>query len=132
MRLTSMYAVIGMVGHALVGHQLQETEVGARLVVGGHEGALALAAHDQVLGRELVDGLAHRALADLVAAGQLDFAGDQFARLPLAGLQALRDQRLDLLVQRGERGGGAEAPPALPGLLARGAIAVRIGRDLGS
>src|SRR5471030_1810557 len=73
-----------VVRHALVGHQAQEAEVGARLVVGGHESALALPAHDQVLGGQLVDGLAHRALADLETLGQLNFARDQLARLPLA------------------------------------------------
>ena len=38
------------------------------------------------------------------AAGQFDFTGNQFARLPFAGLQALRDERLDLLVQWGKCG----------------------------
>jgi hypothetical protein len=42
----------------------------ALLGVRGHEGALALAAHQQVLGGQLVDGLAHRALADAEARGQ--------------------------------------------------------------
>jgi len=71
--------------------------------MGGDEGALALPSHQQVLGRQLVDRLAHRALAHLVAGGDVHFAGDRLAGLPLAGLQAARDQRLDLLVQRAER-----------------------------
>ena len=79
----------------------------ARFVMGGHKGALALLAHDQVLRRQFVNCLAHRALADLEASGQLDLAGNQFAGLPLACLQALRDERLDLLVQgRKRRRGG--------------------------
>ena len=45
--------------------------------VRGDEGALALAAHQQVLGRQLVDRLAHRALAHLEARGQLDLARDR-------------------------------------------------------
>ncbi len=52
---------------ALVGRQAQKAELGARLGVGGDESALALAAHQQVLGRQFVDRLAHRALAHLVA-----------------------------------------------------------------
>jgi hypothetical protein len=34
------------------------------LGMGGHKGALALAAHHQVFGGQFVDGLAHGALAD--------------------------------------------------------------------
>jgi hypothetical protein len=108
-----------MVGDALVGHQLEEAEVGALFVVSGNEGALPLPAHDQVLGRKLVDRLAHRALADLEARSEFDFAGHQFARLPFARLQALRDQGLDLLVQRPERRRA----------IAACAVAVRVGRD---
>jgi hypothetical protein len=91
---------------AAVGLQLEEAVAHVLLRVGRHEGALALAAHHQVLGRQFVDGLAHRALADAEARGQLHLAGDGLARLPFAGLQALQDQLLDLLVQRTERGRG--------------------------
>jgi hypothetical protein len=41
----------------------------------GDEGALALAAHQQVLGRQFVDRLAHRALADAKARGEVHLAG---------------------------------------------------------
>jgi hypothetical protein len=82
-------------------HQLQEAVLHMLLGVGGHKGALALAAHHQVFGRQFVDGLAHRALADPKARGQLHLAGNGFAGLPFAGLQALQDQPLDLLVQAG-------------------------------
>jgi hypothetical protein len=73
----------------------------------GDEGAFALTAHEEVFGRELIDGLAHRALAHAKARGQFDLARDRFARLPLALLQTLQYQPLDLLVQRAEcrRGG---------------------------
>jgi hypothetical protein len=70
----------------------------------GDEGPLALAAHHEIFGGEFVDRLAHRALAHAIARGQVHLAGDGFAGLPLAGLQALQDQALDLLVQRAERG----------------------------
>jgi hypothetical protein len=66
------------------------------------EGALALAAHHEVLGREFVDRLAHRALAHAEARGKVHLARDGLARLPLARLQALQDQGLDLLVERTE------------------------------
>ena len=91
------------VGVAAVGHQLQEAVLHVLLGMRGDEGALALAAHHQVFGREFVDRLAHRALAHAEARGQLDLARDRLARLPFAGLQALQDQRLDLLVERAER-----------------------------
>jgi hypothetical protein len=59
---------LGTLRLVAVGHQPQEAELRLGLVMGGHEGALALAAHHQVFGRQFVDGLAHRALADLEAA----------------------------------------------------------------
>jgi hypothetical protein len=71
--------------------------------VGGDEGALALPAHEVVLLRQFVDRLAHRALADLEARGQVDLAGDHLAGPPFAGLQPRQQQCLDLLVQRAER-----------------------------
>ena len=76
----------------------------AHLALGmrAHNRALALAARDQVPGRQLVDGLAHRALAHAKACGQLDLARNGLAGLPLAMLQAVQYQPLDLLVQRAE------------------------------
>ncbi|MNF17649.1 hypothetical protein D3C80_2212740 [compost metagenome] len=56
-----------VVGLAFVGDEAQETELDHILMVRGHESALALPARHQVLGGEFIDGLAHRALADLVA-----------------------------------------------------------------
>ena len=41
-----------------------------------------LAAQEMLLGRELVNGLAHRALAHLITGGQLDFAWNRLARTP--------------------------------------------------
>ena len=87
----------------IVGHQAQKAELRGLLGMRGDEGAAALAPHEQVLGREFVDRLSHRALADLEAARQLDLAGDRLARAPDAGLQFARHQRLHLLVQRAER-----------------------------
>ena len=52
------------------------------------------------VGREFVDGLAHRALAHLETRGEFDFAGDEFAGLPLAPFEAVHQQVPDLLVQR--------------------------------
>jgi hypothetical protein len=72
--------------------------------MGGHEGAFALAAHHQVFGCQLVNGFAHRALAHTKAGGQIHLAGNGFAWLPLARLQALQDQAFDLLIQRAECG----------------------------
>ena len=39
--------------------------------------------------------------------GQVHLAGNGLARFPLAALQALQNQRLDLLVERAEGRGGA-------------------------
>jgi hypothetical protein len=72
------------------------------LGMGGHKSAFALTANQQVVAGEFIDGLAHCALADAVARGQIDFAGNGLTRLPFPRLQALQDQALDLLVQRAE------------------------------
>ena len=97
------HAARDIAGIAVVRHEAKESELDLLFGVGGDEGALALAAHDEVFVRQGIDGLAHRALAHLVASGQLGLARDHFARPPFAGLQAAGDQRLDLLVQRAER-----------------------------
>lgn len=92
---------------ATVGQQAQEAVLHIALGMGGHKGAFALAAQQQIFGGQLVDGLAHRTLAHAVARGQLHLAGDHLARFPGARLQALQDQTLDLLVQRAESRGRA-------------------------
>jgi hypothetical protein len=97
------------VGRAVVRLQAQKAVLHLLLGVRGDEGAATLAAHQQVVGGKLVHRLAHRALADLVARGQVELAGDDFAGLPFALLKALQDQALDLLVQRAE-GGRLPAP----------------------
>src|SRR5690606_41896151 len=74
----------------VVGQQPQEAELGARLVVGRDEGAPPLPSYHQVVASELVDRLAHGALAHAIAAGEFDLAGDRLAGLPFARLQALR------------------------------------------
>src|SRR5262245_35978313 len=72
------------------------------LRVGSDESALALAPQQQVLGGKLVDRLAHRSLADPEAPREVHFTRDGFTRFPLAGLQALQNEGLDLLVERAE------------------------------
>ena len=92
-----------------IGRQPQEAVLLVLLGVRGDEGALALAPHEQVLGGQFVDRLAHRALAHLEARGQFGLGRDRLAGLPVAALQATRDQRLHLLVQRaGGRGSGQD------------------------
>ena len=88
---------------AFVSHQTQEAVLDPLLGMGRHISALALAPHQQVLGSHLIDGLAHRALADAEAPRQFLLARDRIARLPLAGLQAGDDQLLDLAIQGAER-----------------------------
>ena len=82
--------------HTPLGHSPNDVGVEcSRLKAGAlcHKRALALAARDQVLGRQLVDGLAHRALAHAKACGQLDLARNGLAGLPLAMLQAVQALR---------------------------------------
>src|SRR3546814_17176002 len=80
---------------------LAEAHLG--LVVRGHKGALALPAQQKIFSGQLIDGLAHRTLADLKTSSQLEFAGYGFARLPVAPVETLQQQTLDLLVPRAER-----------------------------
>jgi hypothetical protein len=87
---------------AVVGHQPQKAELRERFLMGGDEGPLALPAHQQVFRRQFVDRLADGALADLEARREFQFARDRLAGLPLALLQSLHEQRLDLLVERQE------------------------------
>src|SRR5258706_9766013 len=101
---------LGMDLVARIGHYAQEPELEGRLVVRRDKRALALAAHQDVLRRELVDRLAHRALAHLVARGELELGRDRLARLPDAGDQALGEQDLDLLVERAEGGARLAGP----------------------
>src|SRR5687768_3388830 len=88
--------------HALagIGHHAQEAILVRRLAVRCDEGTLALAAREDRLGRELLDRLAHRALAHAVSCRELDLRGDRLAGLPLARDEAVREQYLDLLVER--------------------------------
>ena len=90
-------------GVAGIGQKLQETVLHMLLGMGGDKSALALPPHHQILGCQLVNGLADRALAHAEPRRQLHFAGNGFTGLPFALLQTLQDQRLDLLVQRAER-----------------------------
>src|SRR5699024_3053140 len=78
--------------------QLQKTKTHLGLGVCRHKGSLALAANQQVVSRQLIDGLAHRALAYLKTRGELVFAGYSLTWLPLALIQPLQQQGFDLLV----------------------------------
>ena len=90
---------------AVVGEQAEKSVAHLLLGMRGHKSALALTAHQQVFCGQFVDRFAHGALANLETAGQIDFAWNSRAGLPLAGLQALQHQHLDLLVERAEGGG---------------------------
>jgi len=92
---------------AFVSGQAQEAETHARFVMRGDECTLALAAQQHVLGGQFIDSLAHGALADLETGRQIDFAGDEFTRLPFAAIQALHQQVLDLAIERTESGARA-------------------------
>ncbi len=67
------------------------------------ERALALPAHDEVVGGQRVDRLAHRALRHAEARGELDLARDRLAGPPLARVEARSSSVLDLQVERLER-----------------------------
>jgi len=83
-----------------MGYQFEESVLEFLLGVGGHKGAFALAAKQQVLLGQLVHGFSYRALTDLKASGQLKFTWDHLTGFPFAGLEALQNQHFDLLVQR--------------------------------
>jgi hypothetical protein len=89
---------------AVIGQQSKEAKLGAVFVVRCDKRALALAAHQQVVGGEFVDRFAHRSLADLVSGRQFDFTRNDLAGLPFAAFEALRYEPLDLLVQRTKSG----------------------------
>jgi hypothetical protein len=77
----------------------------AVVVMFGDEGAPALAAHHYILGRQFIQRLAHRALADPEQIGELELTGQHFTRPPLTGDQPLHQKRLDLGIERlGSRG----------------------------
>ena len=86
----------------LTGDTLFVDSVGRTELQFGDEGAAALAAHHDVLGRQLVQGLAHGALTDLQLGRQARLAGQDLARLPRAGGDALAHEIADLLVQGAE------------------------------
>src|SRR3546814_9361508 len=73
--------------------QLEEVEEGMLLVVLGDVGAAALATHQQVVCRHLVERLAHGALADAQLLGELHLAGQQVSRLPVAADQPRSEER---------------------------------------
>ena len=87
---------------AVVGNQPQKTEEGTRIGMRGDKRPLTLPTHQQILGRQLIDGTPHGALAHLKAGGQLHFAGNHFAGLPFTIGQRLNDEILNLTVKRPE------------------------------
>lgn len=107
---------------ASIGAQIQKAVLHLLGGVSGYKRAFALAAHDQIFGSQLIDCLAHRALADLEACCQLHFTGDQFSGAPFASFQTLQDQALDLLVQRAEGWGGDAGTTAMAGVVVRGCV----------
>ncbi|MNT16107.1 hypothetical protein D3C72_1511960 [compost metagenome] len=67
--------------------------------VHGDVGAAPLVTHQDVLGGQVVDGLAQGADRHAETLGQVLFRGDRFALLPLALRQCGKHGLLDLLVQ---------------------------------
>jgi hypothetical protein len=76
---------------------LEQEAVGA---VRGHEGAAALAPHQDALGHQLVDRVAQRAHRDAQRAGQVGLIGQRLAGAEAAGLDGLQQRALGLPVQR--------------------------------
>ena len=70
------------------------------------EGPLALTANQNIFGSERVDRLAHRSLTHLIARGKFHLRRNRLARLPLARDQTLRQQDLNLIIERPETGAG--------------------------
>src|SRR5262245_42978631 len=68
----------------------------------GDESAFALPAHENVLGRKLVDRFPDRSLAHAVTPGQFGLAWNRRARTPLPCAEALHEQRFDLTIERTE------------------------------
>jgi len=96
-------------GQLLVAVRIDDTEEHVEHVVArmaDDEGAAALLAHQDVLGLELADRLAHGAHADTEARRQLRLAGDLLAMLPLARAERFGDLLLDAAVERVARGHG--------------------------
>jgi hypothetical protein len=88
---------------AIDGNQPQKRN-SAGIVVGSHVGALALLANKEVVRRHLVDGLAHGPLTYTETQRKFLFAGNRLPRTPLARLQSIEHQILDLTVERAEGG----------------------------
>jgi len=72
----------------------------ALAVVARDERAASLLADQDVLGDELVDGLAHGPDADPVALGESALGGDCLAGLPFAVRERVGETVLDVLVER--------------------------------
>jgi hypothetical protein len=100
-----------------IGAQIQEAVLHLLGGVSGHKRALALAAHDQVFGGQFIDGLAHRALADLEAGCQLHFTGDQFSGAPFASFRLCRIRPLICWYRGLKAGVETPAPPLWLALL---------------
>jgi hypothetical protein len=97
---------------AVIADEMEEMEQCALRRVRRNERALALLAYHDVLCRELVEGLAHGALADLEFGGEAELGRQCLAGPPRAGDEALHQQVLDLRVKRPETGGGGIHWPA--------------------
>lgn len=91
------------------GCESQESILDLLLAVGGDEGALALAANQQILGGQFVDSLTHRALADAKRAASSSSLGIASPGFHSAGLQAPHDRQQRSAGERAE-GGRATIP----------------------
>ena len=72
----------------------------AAVVVRGDISPLALAPQQQVFRREFIDRRRIGTLADAKAASQLGLVGNNLARSPFTAFQRLKDQALDLPIER--------------------------------
>ena len=72
--------------------------------MGRNVGTLSLLANKKVVRRHLVDGLPHGALTYTETQCKFLFARDRLTRTPLARLQGVEHQVLDLTVERAEGG----------------------------
>ena len=84
----------------IIRYQAQKAVERTRIVMGGDKRPLPLAPHQHVFRRHLINGLAHRSLADIEPLRQLAFARNGVTRPPFAGLQATDQKILDLPVKR--------------------------------
>src|SRR5262249_29274904 len=111
----------GAVGNDQLARRIEHVEEAEEHVRGGvldDKGAAALLTHHQPLCGQSANGLARGALAHTKFRGDLEFAGNELARLPNPRADAFDEPLTDLGGKRAgvRRGGGAhwETPVATP------------------